>query len=161
MRLHGDRVTSDRLVYRKDGSESMFTGGDNEIWSYGEENTAILEKFIRLREAMRPYIRSLMAEAHKHGRPVMRTMFYEFPHDKESWELQDQYMFGSKLLVAPIIYENNYEREVYLPEGDVWILVNDQKEYEGGKKITVQAPIDQIPVFTRDKELLYMFVDAL
>ena len=57
MRLHGDRECDNRRVFRKDGSQALFTGGDNEIWSYGEENEKILTRYIHLREAMRPYTR--------------------------------------------------------------------------------------------------------
>ncbi len=81
MRLHGDRNPS-KPFNHADGSPSMPTGADNEIWSYGEENTPILEKYIQFREAMRPYLRKLMNEVHEFGKPVMRTMFYEFPQDE-------------------------------------------------------------------------------
>ena len=67
---------------------------------------------------MRPYVRSLMQQAHENGTPVMRTMFYEFPDDPVCWELKDQYMFGSDLLVAPVVYKDAEEREVYLPAGE-------------------------------------------
>ena len=81
----------------------------------GDDHTPILEKYIRFRETMRPYIRELMKEAHEEGRPVIRPMFYEFPEEKKCWELQDQYMFGGDVLVAPIVYEDTYEREVICP----------------------------------------------
>jgi len=158
MRLHGDRECADRRVFRKDGTQALFTGGNNEIWSFGEENVPILEKYIRVREAMRPYTRKLMDEAHTLGKPVMRTMFYEFPKDEKCWELQDQYMYGDKLLVAPIMYQDATSRKVYLPEGKTWTSLNDRKEYTGGQEITVQAPISQIPVFTCDKDLLHLEV---
>lgn len=101
MRLHGDRECEDRHVYHKDGTEALFTGGDNEIWSFGEENTPIFEHYIKLRESLRSYTRNLMEEAHTLGRPVIRTMFYEFPQDTVCWELKEQYMYGGALLVAP------------------------------------------------------------
>lgn len=151
MRLHGDRRKADECerVFRKDGTEVLFSGVDNEIWSYGEEVYEILKKYIILREQMRPYIRRLMKEAHEKGTPVMRPMFYEFPEDEECWELKDQYMFGDALLVAPILYEDAYEREVYLPEGVNWIDTATGEEYEGGDYIEVSAPLEVIPVFRR------------
>ena len=150
MRLHGDRVPQTPLKHA-DGSPTMPTGADNEIWSFGEEHTPILEKYIRFRETMRPYVRELMKEAHTEGRPVIRPMFYEFPEEKKCWELQDQYMFGADVLVAPIVYEDTYEREVYLPQGASWTLISDGRKYEGGTTITVSADISQIPVFLRDE----------
>ena len=91
-----------------------------------------------------------MKEAHETGRPVIRPMFYEFPDDKTCWDLQDQYLFGGDLLVAPIVHENTYEREVYLPKGAKWTLIYDGTEYDGGQTVNVPADISQIPVFLRD-----------
>lgn len=148
MRLHGDRVPQTPLVHA-DGTGNMATGADNEIWSFGNHNTPILEKYIRFRETMRPYIRQLMREAHENGSPVMRAMFYEFPEDQVCWELKDQYMFGGDLLVAPILYENSCEREVYLPKGEEWVWLWDGTRYQGGAPVKVTAKIDQIPLFLR------------
>ena len=75
-------------------------------------------------------------------------MFYEFPEDAKCWELQDQYMFGSKYLVAPILHLNEFERDVYLPAGR-WKNVNNGEILEGGKTVTVKAPIEEIPVFEK------------
>jgi alpha-D-xyloside xylohydrolase len=71
MRLHGDRRPSS-AVYRKDGNISLFTGSDNEVWSFGTEAYEILVKYIKLRELLRPYTRSLMRDAHENGTPVIR-----------------------------------------------------------------------------------------
>ena len=106
---------------------------------------------------MRPYTRELMREAHEKGTPVIRTMFYEFPEEEVCWELKDQYMFGSDILVAPIVYEETYSRDVYLPSGATWTNIHDGKVYDGGQWITVDAPLHVIPAFLRDgkhKELI-------
>lgn len=149
MRLHGDRKPTTKL-YRKDGSPYLFTGGNNEVWSFGEKAYEILRKYLNIREIMRPYIRELMRQAHEKGTPVMRTMFYEFPDDEKCWELKDQYMFGSDILVAPVVYKNMTGREVYLPKGAVWTNLHDGKKYEGGQYVFAEAPLDVIPVFARD-----------
>lgn len=101
MRLHGDRECDDRRVFHADGSPALFTGGNNEVWSFGEANEKILTSYIFLRELMRPYTRKLMEEAHLYGKPVMRPMFYDFPEQDICWDLKEQYMFGSSILVAP------------------------------------------------------------
>jgi alpha-D-xyloside xylohydrolase len=152
MRLHGDRKPS-TMLYKKDGSSIMPTGSDNEVWSYGDEVYKILVKYLNLREALRTYTRELMRQAHEKGTPVMRTMFYEFPGDETCWDLKDQYMYGSDILVAPIVYEDMYEREVYLPSGSNWTNAHDGTIYEGGQTICVLAPLDVIPVFLRDHKL--------
>ena len=84
MRLHGDRLPA-KEVGGKDGRRYQHSGGPNEVWSFGEDICRILTSYIRLREAMRPYIRKLMEEAHEWGRPVMRPMFYEFPEQECCW----------------------------------------------------------------------------
>ena len=97
---------------------------------------------------LKPYIASLMEEASETGAPLMRTMFYEFPEDERCWELSDQYMFGPKYLVAPVLHAGGGERTVYLPKGN-WRNVNDGSVCEGGKEILCDAPIAYIPVFER------------
>jgi alpha-D-xyloside xylohydrolase len=159
MRLHGDRIPQSQ-VYRKDGSQSLFTGGDNEVWSFGEEAYEILVNYMELREKMRLYTRSLMEEAHEKGTPVMRTMFYEFPQDELCWDLKDQYMYGPDLLVAPIVWENATSREVYLPYGAYWVSLKEGRRYEGGQLIKVEAPIDCIPLFLRNGKDIFNIVIA-
>ncbi len=97
---------------------------------------------------MHDYIRSLYQEAHESGAPIIRAMFFEFPDDDKCWELQDQYMFGGKYLVAPVLEAGMRQREVYLPEG-TWKNANNGEIIQGQKTITVPAPIDQIPVFEK------------
>ena len=75
-------------------------------------------------------------------------MFYEFPEDEKCWELQDQYMFGDKYLVAPILHLNQFEREVYLPAGK-WKLTSTGEICQGGCKVKVSAPIEYMPVFEK------------
>jgi alpha-D-xyloside xylohydrolase len=147
MRLHGDRKPVER-VFRKDGTEVLPSGSDNEIWSFGEEATPILEKYLRRRELLRPYLRQLMHQAHTDGTPLLRAMAYEFPQEESCANLTDQYMFGDQYLVAPILHPDTFERNVYLPSGR-WMDIRDEKVYEGGMTISAKAPLDSIPVFRK------------
>ena len=149
MRLHGDRSPAEP-VHRADGTRMLNSGSDNEVWSYGEDNYPILAKYIHLREAMRPYTREVMRQAHDTGAPVMRTLFYEFPADAACWDVKDQYLFGSDLLIAPVTDHGARQRAVYLPDGASWRNATDGKTYAGGQTVSVDAPIDVIPVFLRD-----------
>ncbi|MCM1039103.1 MAG: glycoside hydrolase family 31 protein [Roseburia sp.] len=96
----------------------------------------------------RQYIRSLYEEAHTNGSPLLRTMFYEFPGDDKCWELQDQYMFGAKYLVAPILHLNEWKRGVYLPDGK-WKLTSTGEVFDGNCTVSVDAPLDYMPVFEK------------
>lgn len=149
MRLHGSRDPFKEPMGTQRGAACP-SGADNEIWSFGEEIEKICSEYIFIRERMRPYITKLMKEAHENGTPVMRTLFYEFPDDREAWEDKEEYMFGSDLLVAPVMYEGMRERSVYLPKGAVWTHVWTGEKYDGGQTVTVKAPLDQIPLFIRD-----------
>ena len=150
LRMHGDRgpYNIPPLDTRDWGGGYLHTGQPNELWSYGEDNYAIMKKYYDIRIEMHDYIKSLYEEAHTNGSPLIRAMFYEFPDDAKCWELQDQYMFGAKYLVAPVMYLNEFKRDVYLPSGK-WKLTSTGETYEGGKTVTVDAPIDYMPVFER------------
>ena len=151
LRMHGDREPHNipPLSTKEYGGGYLFTGQSNELWSYGEEAFQIMKKNLELRLSLRPYIESLMKEAHETGAPLMRTMFYEFPEDSVCWKIEDQYMFGSEYLVAPILQLNERSRKVYLPKGQ-WRNIEDQSILEGGTTILTEAPIDRIPVFHRE-----------
>lgn len=155
MRIHGNRDPHEKII-SKAGEEREWTGADNEVWSFGEDNYPILVKFIKVREMMRDYTRSLMKEAHEKGTPVMRAMFYEFPQDKACWDITDAYMFGSDILVAPICHEKATSRQVYLPAGASWTHAGTGQVYEGGQAYEIEAPIDTLPVFLRDGKQGYL-----
>lgn len=146
LRMHGDRQPHSNPL-GTDGGGQCSSGAPNEIWSYGEENEKIFIKYIRIREALKPYIKELMKEAHEKGTPIMRPLFYDFPNDKIAWNIENTFMFGPDILVAPIINYKEREREVYLPTGENWIDANTGKQYSGGNYYTIDADIDSIPVF--------------
>ena len=147
MRLHGFREPFKEALSDHGGGK-MISGAENEIWSYGDAVYEICKKYIALRERMRPYTRSLMKEAHEKGTPVMRPLFYDFPEDQAAWDIEDEYMFGPDVLVAPVLYEGVRARELYLPKGS-WININDQTQYFGGASVTADAPYEAIPVFVK------------
>ncbi len=145
-RLHG---------YREHGQPSSDptkaqTGGPNEVWSYGEEAYNILSEHLYLRERMRPYIRQLMLSAHEKGTPIIRPLFFDFPNDSVAWQVEDQFMFGPDVLVAPVLELHMRERKVYLPGGSTWRDAYGGTVYEGGTWVTAEAPLEHLPVFLRD-----------
>lgn len=155
MRLHGSRQPESCIV-NKAGEIREKTGADNEVWSFGEEAYPILVKFIRLREKMRDYTRSLMREAHEKGSPVMRALFYEFWQDENCWDIKDSYMYGPDILVAPICHAHEKSRRVYLPKDTVWVHAASGEYYEGGRAYEIEAQIHTIPVFLREGRQEYL-----
>jgi alpha-D-xyloside xylohydrolase len=107
---------------------------------------------MNIREDMRPYIRKLMAEAHEKGSPVMRTLFYEFPVDEAAWEVEEQYMFGGKYMCCPVLEAGKRTMNVYLPKlpkQGRWKEFSGEASWEGGSTITVDCPLERMPVFER------------
>lgn len=147
MRLHGFREPFQQPLGTSGGGKHN-SGAENEIWSYGPAVYEICKKYIALREKMRPYVRGLMQEAHEKGTPVMRPLFYDFPQEEAAWSVEDEYMFGPDVLVAPVLYEGQRERAVYLPAG-TWVNLHDKKEYDGERTVNVEAPLEALPVFVR------------
>lgn len=148
MRLHGYREPLKEPM-GTEGGAACVSGADNEVWSFGDEAYEICKTYLQLRENMKPYITELMKEAHEKGTPVMRPLFYDFPEDAKAWEMEDEYMFGPDFLVAPILYADMRKREVYLPRGSKWKNYWTGETFDGGSAIEVDAPLAQLPVFTR------------
>lgn len=148
MRLHGDREPR-QPQFGTTGGAACCSGAANEVWSYGEEVYKICGKYMGMREEMREYTRELMRETHETGAPVMRTLFYEFPEDKTCWEVEDEYMYGGRYLVAPVLEAGVKSRRVYLPAGCSWQLQETGEVYAGGKWADIPVTLETMPVFIR------------
>jgi alpha-D-xyloside xylohydrolase len=131
-------------IFRSHGSRVS-----NEVWSYGKEAEPILEKYLRLRYQLMPYIYSLGYKTWMTGAPFMRALPLDFPDDPKVADLRDEYMFGPAFLVAPVTEQGATNREVYLPAGSDWYNYWTNERVKGGQTITVQAPIDTLPLFVR------------
>lgn len=149
LRMHGHRdpITPPAEPFR-DGVAQCDTGAGNELWSFGAPVFGVLRRYAALRERLRPYVAGLMRAAHETGDPLMRPMFYDHPDDPECWRLDDQYMFGPDLLVAPVTTAGQSERDVYLPAGQ-WRDAWTGEAVAGGCQIWCDAPLDRLPVFVR------------
>ena len=153
MRLHGDRVPK-KPPLKTSGGAYCQSGADNEVWSFGPEAYDICRKYIFLREKMKPYLVKVMKEAHENGSPAMRTLFYEFPEDPACWEIEDEYLLGGDILIAPVMEANARKRTLYLPKGAYWKEYETGAGYSGGQWVTVDAPLDSIPVFLKNNFLI-------
>jgi alpha-D-xyloside xylohydrolase len=121
----------------------------NEVWSYGKQAEPILEKYLRFRYQLMPYIYSLAYRSYKTGAPYMRALFMDFPKDEKVTGLGDEYMFGPAFLVAPVTDQGATTRMVYLPAGTDWYNYWTDQRLHGGQTIEVDAPIDTLPLFVR------------
>ncbi len=126
----------------------------NEVWSYGRQAQPILEKYLRLRYTLMPYIYSLGWQAHQTGAPFMRGLFLDFGADPNVADIGDEYMFGPALLVAPVTEQGATSRSVYLPAGTDWYNFWTNERMHGGQRLRVAAPINTIPLFVRAGSIL-------
>ncbi len=142
MRAHGERM-------------------HNEVWSYGKEAEPILEKYLRLRYQLMPYIYSAAYGSYQTGAPFMRALFMDFPNDPAVTNIPDEYMFGPAFLVAPVVDQGATSRKVYLPAGSDWYDYWTNKRIKGGQTITAEAPIDTIPLFVRAGSIVPLGTEVL
>jgi alpha-glucosidase len=103
--------------------------------------------YARLHTALEPYLHRAARAAHRIGLPIIRPLFLEYPDDDTAYDLDDQYLLGRDLLVAPVVRSGARSRAVYLPEGR-WQHYWTGRRYDGGRWITIGAPATEIPLFT-------------
>jgi alpha-D-xyloside xylohydrolase len=121
----------------------------NEVWAYGKQAEPILAKYLRLRYQLLPYTYSAAHRSYETGAPYMRALFMDFPDDPEAADIPDEYMYGPAFLVAPVTEQGATHRTVYLPAGGDWYNFWTNERLHGGQAITVDAPIDTLPLFVR------------
>ncbi|REE01991.1 glycoside hydrolase family 31 protein [Marinoscillum furvescens] len=121
---------------------------ETEIWRYNEafENTA--RKFIDLRYQLMPYIYSQAWQITQNGRQLMAPLAYHYPDDPNTWAVKDQFFFGESLLVGVVTEYQEREKALYLPAGS-WYNYWTGEQVSGAQNITVDAPLDETPLFVK------------
>ena len=112
-----------------------------------EKGQKICREMAELHEAMYPEIEKVLSDSEKTGEPIIRSMEYMYPnHGYES--INDQFMLGENILVAPVIVEGQTVKEVSVPDGE-WVEQNSKKTYTGPCKVKVDAPLEILPWFIK------------
>lgn len=124
-----------------------------EPWSFGEEYGQIIRKYIQERYVWLPYLYTLFHEASLTGVPVMRPLVFEYPEDQHTFNLSDQFMIGSDVVVAPIMKPDTFHRVVYLPEGS-WVNYWTDEKLEGCKHHLIEADMATMPIFIKEGAVL-------
>ena len=117
-----------------------------------DQDEAVLAHFARMTAIyvhLAPYLKSLSAEAAETGLPVQRPLFLHHEDDRATYAIQDAYLYGADLLVAPVWKAGEERRSVYLPKGARWVHVWSGEAHEGGREVTVPAPLGRPAVFYR------------
>lgn len=122
-----------------------------EPWLISESFTDAFRACAEMKYKLMPYVYAQAKDCSERGLPMVRALLVEFPHDAGAWLVEDEYMFGSQMLVAPLMESGN-ERMVYLPKGK-WIDYQNGKVYEGGYQ-TIQAGKIPAIILVRDGSLI-------
>jgi alpha-glucosidase (family GH31 glycosyl hydrolase) len=108
----------------------------------------ICRKYLELRYALLPYIYSSVEQTHRTGIPLMRALWFAWPHDEKAVLLADQYLWGDHFLIAPVLEPGATRRRTYLPAGTWWDFWSNQKA-EGGAEIARDVDLSTIPLYVR------------
>jgi alpha-glucosidase len=119
-----------------------------EPWVYGQPYEVINRLTIDLRYKLLPYLYSVVAQAREYGWPVIRPIFTAEPDNPSIRSIDDCYLLGDALLVAPVLEPGAVRKSVYLPAGE-WYDYWSNELLEGGETITVPAPLERLPLFVR------------
>jgi alpha-D-xyloside xylohydrolase len=123
-----------------------------EPWLYGDEFMAKFRTIDEMKYKLMPYVYAQAKDSSEHGLPMVRALFVEFPDDPGSWLVDDEYLYGSSLLVAPLMHEGETARSVYLPPG-TWIDYQTGQSYSGGWRTIEAGAIPEI-ILVRDGTVL-------
>lgn len=119
-----------------------------EPWQFGEEVMNIYRKYVELRYRLLPYFYDAFYETEKKGMPVMRPLVLQYEKDKNTWNLNDEFLAGSSLLVSPVVEQGAEKKLVYLPEG-TWYDYWTGEALSGSAYLIKDAPLDVCPVFVK------------
>jgi alpha-glucosidase len=117
-----------------------------------DQDETVLAHFARMTSiyvALAPYLKSLSAEAAESGLPVQRPLFLHYEDDRQTYEIQDCYLYGADMLVAPVWKAGETQRSLYLPGDGEWVHLWSGAHYRGGRDITVEAPLGEPAIFYR------------
>ncbi len=122
--------------------------GDQEPWTFDDEVTDITRKFIELRYTLLPYLYTAFYKYSTEGNPVIKSLVYFDQHDPHTHYRNDEFIFGEKILVCPILEPNSKGRRIYFPRGE-WYNFWDNTFLSGGKEMWVDCDLETMPLFIK------------
>jgi len=140
-------------------NHSMIHQRDQYPWSFGAAIEDIARDALHLRYRLMPYLYSAFVEAATTGAPVQRALAFDFQYDRTVEGVDDEYLFGPHLLVAPVLEAGATARQVYLPEGS-WYDWHTDEQLAGARHIVAAAPLERIPLYARAGAVVPMLAEA-
>jgi len=127
-------------------------------WTFDRDLQTLMlyKKYAQLHTALFPYFYTLAEIAEKRGLPIIRHLFLHYPNDPKVINIDDEFLIGEKILVAPVVKKGAREREVYLPEG-IWIDFWSGEKFVGKQTYKVSAPLEKIPIFVKNASIIPFF----
>ena len=119
-----------------------------EPWAFGEPYESVCRKMIKLRQRLLPYLYTLFEECHRTGAPILRPLLFEYPDDETTYAMDDEFLLGSALLVAPVTRPGIEHRYVYLPQG-TWFHFWSGERFDGPAHILAHAPLGEPALYVR------------
>ncbi|SDI43010.1 glycoside hydrolase family 31 protein [Alteribacillus bidgolensis] len=141
-----------RIHYDSDKKTDVKQG--QEPWAFGPEVEEISKKYIELRYELMPYLYNAFNEAAESASPVQQPLVYQFQEDEKTYDINDQFMFGESMMIAPVVEEGAISRELYLPEGETWVDFWTGEEFEGNQTITREADLDTMPIYVKKDSII-------
>jgi alpha-glucosidase len=119
-----------------------------EPWAFGEPYESVCREMITLRQRLLPYLYTLFEECHRTGAPIFRPLLFEYPDDETTYTMDDEFLLGDALLVAPITRPGIEHRHVYLPQG-TWSHYWTGERIEGPAHVLAHAPLGEPAIYAR------------
>jgi alpha-glucosidase len=124
-----------------------------EPWAYPDHILSIVRDYICLRYRFLTYYYNLMRKSATTGEPTVRPLFYHYQHDMQTYNISDQFLLGSGVLVCPVVRPGVNCRQVYLPEG-LWYDYWTGEKHSGGVHVMASAPLERLPLFIKAGTIL-------
>ncbi|XP_048585965.1 neutral alpha-glucosidase AB isoform X2 [Nematostella vectensis] len=126
-----------------------------EPWLFDDVYKNVIRDALRTRYALLPLWYTLFFHASQDGTPIIRPLWVEYPEDKSTFKMEDEFLVGDQLLVKPVTEPGQVTSDVYLPgKEQYWYHLDDHKIYRGGNNVKVASPLDKIPLFQRGGSII-------
>lgn len=130
---------------------------DQEPWAFDKLTEDINRKYIKLRYKLIPYLYDIFYKGERDGLPVIRPLVLHYQQDDKTYEINDQFLFGESIMVAPVLEQGKKARMIYLPKGDNWIDYWTKESFEGGQYIIKEAPLEICPMYIKEGSIIPNF----
>jgi len=124
-----------------------------EPWNYGDVAQTIFTKYDKLRYRLIPYLYSAYYNSYLSGSPVIQALVFNYPTDVNTYNIDDQYLFGENMLICPVTEKGAKSRTLYLPEGD-WVDYWSGEKFAGKQYIITKTPLEKLPIYVKSGAII-------